>query len=429
MADKFKTVILGAGIAGLSAAYNHSKYDSDFAIYEAEDKPGGLLGDFIVNGFRFDQAIHLSFANEVEVRNVFDKTKSIKHSPEAWCWHDDKWIKHPAHNNLMSLPLKEKIDLISSFVNKKTIEIKTYEDWLLNQYGSLISKKWTLPYTEKYWTLPAKALGTKWIGERVKKANINEILHGAFTDKTPTYYYASEMRYPKNGGYKAFLDPLIENQKILINHRAININPIKKEITFENNSLVNYDYLINTMPLPKLISIMENVPADILQQSKQLHATSIDLLSVGFDNPQVQDKLWFYIYDKDIFAARCHSPSIKSKNNVPSGKSSLQFEVYSSKFKPQNKSVEELKENIEYALMKMKIINDVNEILFIHHRHVPYANVIFDINMEEKRDNILSWLTSVGVLPAGRFGEWDYLWSNQAFMSGKAASDKILNNN
>jgi hypothetical protein len=49
--------------------------------------------------------------------------------------------------------------------------------------------------------------------------------------------------------------------------------------------------------------------------------------------------------------------------------------------------------------------------------------------MEEKRDNILSWLTSVGVLPAGRFGEWDYLWSNQAFMSGKAASDKILNNN
>jgi protoporphyrinogen oxidase len=426
MPDNVKTVILGAGISGLSAAHHYSQSDLEYALYEAKNSPGGLLDGFSVNGFHFDQAIHLSFANESEVRKIFDETTSITHSPEAWCWHYDRWLKHPAHNNLNALPLKDKIELITSFINKKDIEVKNYEDWLVNQYGSQIAKKWTLPYTEKYWTIPANKLGTKWIGERVKKANLDEILYGALTPETPTYYYAPEMRYPKVGGYKTFLDPLIKNQSINVNCRAVKIDPIKKEILFENGISIYYKNLINTIPLPELIAIMSDVPSKVISASEQLHSTSIDLVSVGFDVPKIQDKLWFYIYDEDILSARCHSPSEKSKNNAPSGQSSLQFEIYSSRYKPQTKSIEELKENVIYALFKMGIIKSEEEILFIDHKYIPYANVIFDLGMEERRDSILSWLETVDVVPAGRFGEWKYLWSNQAFMSGKSAAEEVL---
>ncbi|MBK8360423.1 MAG: hypothetical protein IPL15_16165 [Comamonadaceae bacterium] len=51
--------------------------------------------------------------------------------------------------------------------------------------------------------------------------------------------------------------------------------------------------------------------------------------------------------------------------------------------------------------------------------------MVFDIGMEERRDLVLNWLEQVGIMTAGRFGEWAYLWSNQAFMSGLKAAQQL----
>ncbi len=428
MDNSFNTIILGAGIAGLSAGKQLSKRSQDFAIFEKETSLGGLLDGFSFQGHRFDQAIHLSFATEEEVRKIFDLTKTFTHKPEAWCWYYDRWLKHPIHNNLYPLSTDDKVKLIKDFFGKKKIKVRNYEDWLRNQYGNMISEKFNLPYTQKYWTLPACKLGINWIGNRVRVANSQEILFGALTDETPTYYYAKEMRYPQNGGYKTFLNPLILNETIFTSHKAIEIDIKTKSVSFEKGNTVHFENLVSTIPLPELISIISEVPKEIKMLSDTLHATSVDLISVGFNKEKIFDKLWFYIYDDDILAARCHSPSIKSLNNSPAGKSSLQFEIYSSYFEPQKASVVEMKNNVVYALKKMKIINECDEIDFIHHKHLKYANIIFDIGMEDRRDKILDWLSKTGIKSAGRFGEWDYLWSNQAFMSGLNVATKIMDN-
>tara|TARA_B100000212_G_scaffold326319_1_gene288705 strand:+ start:1261 stop:2553 length:1293 start_codon:yes stop_codon:yes gene_type:complete len=421
----YSTVILGAGIAGLAAGNQLAKRQQNCAIFEKNSSEGGLLDGFSVEGHRFDKAIHLSFATESEVREVFDQTKYYIHQPEAWCWYYDKWLKHPIHNNLYPLSAEDKVDLIKDFLQKESLKVNNYEDWLRNEYGNNISEKFNLPYTKKYWTLDANKLGLDWIGNRVRVANIEEILFGAVTEETPTYYYAKEMRYPQEGGYKSFLKPLISQCKIYKSHQAHNIDIKSKIITFNNGLKVHYKNLISTIPLPELIEILDEVPSEIKMLSKTLHATSVDLISVGFNKERIHNKLWFYIYDSDIFAARCHSPTIKSINNSPSGKSSLQFEIYSSYFSPLEKSVSDMKENTIYALKKMKIIKNLDEVEFIHHKHIKYANIIFDIGMERRRDEVLRWLSLTGIKSVGRFGEWDYLWSNQAFMSGISAATKI----
>ena len=425
MDNSYNTVVLGAGIAGLSAGYHLCKNDKNYAIFEKRTSVGGLLDNFSYQGHRFDQAIHLSFAKEQEVLEIFDLTKTYKHDPEAWCWYYDRWLKHPIHNNLKPLPVDKKVELIEDFVEKKKVNLKNYEDWLRNQYGNKIAEKFTLPYTKKYWTLPANKLGLDWIGNRVRISNLREILLGAFAEETPTYYYANEMRYPEKGGYKAFLTPLLSQEEIYTNYQATKIEIESKIITFGSGHKVNFSNLISTIPLPLLISIIDEVPKEIKVLAKTLHATSVDLISVGFKKDKVNDKLWFYIYDDDIFAARCHSPTMKSLDNSPSGKSSLQFEIYSSHFAPQNSSVSEMKENTIYALKKMKIISNVNEIEFIIHKNLNYANVIFDIGMEKRRDKVLDWLMTKGISTAGRFGKWDYLWSNQSFMSGMKAAYEV----
>ncbi len=181
----------------------------------------------------------------------------------------------------------------------------------------------------------------------------------------------------------------------------------------------------NTLPLPALIDIIDEVPEEVRIAAATLFATSIDLISVGFCKADVQQYLWFYIYDKEILAARAYSPSIKSPDNVPEGCSSLQFEIYSSPRKPQSHSPLEMKDNTMMGLKKMGIIRSESEILFMHHKHLTWGNVVFDLGMEARRDIVLKWLTQVGITCAGRFGKWEYQWSNQAFMSGMTAAQHV----
>ncbi len=418
-------MVLGAGIAGISAGYYARKMGIKAVVYETNGRAGGLLDNFTIEGFRFDNAVHLSFATEPEVRAIFDLTPYFAHPAVSWCWDDNAWLKHPVQNNMFPLSVDERVQLIASLVERPDLEIENYRDWLIYQYGESIATRWPLPYTEKYWTVPAAELGTGWISNRVRRADIREVLYGAFTSDTSNHYYATEMRYPKRGGYRAFLEPLLLDTDIRCNYQAAEIYLERRLIRFTNGELVSFESLISTLPLPVLINIIDEVPDDVRNAAATLFATSVDLISVGFHQANVQPYLWFYIYDKDILAARAYSPSIKSPDNAPNNCSSLQFEIYSSPRKPQLHSPEEMKANTMMALKRMGLVKSEDEAIFMHHKRLPWGNVVFDLGMEERRDLVRDWLETVGIICAGRFGEWDYLWSNQAFMSGMKAVQKI----
>ena len=67
-----------------------------------------------------------------------------------------------------------------------------------------------------------------------------------------------------------------------------------------------------------------------------------------------------------------------------------------------------------------------DDILFIDHRRLPYGNVVFDLGMEARRNRVRAWVESQKVEVAGRFGEWDYLWSNQSMLSGMRAAERAF---
>lgn len=117
-------------------------------------------------------------------------------------------------------------------------------------------------------------------------------------------------------------------------------------------------------------------------------------------------------------AARVNSPSVKSGDNAPKGCSSLQFEIYHGLQDVINR--EEILDNTKYALQKMNLCKE-EDILFMDYRLLPYGNVIFYKGMEQKRDILKEYLKEQQVKLIGRFGEWDYLWSYQSYLSGYRA--------
>lgn len=413
-------VILGAGIAGISAAYHLKQKGESSVIFEKDNDWGGLCGFFEINGFRFDRFVHFTFAKDEKIAELFAKSSPLyAHPPVSYNYWRGCWLKHPAQNNLAPLPIEEKVKIIDSFVNrprKDVAEISDYAEWLRVQYGDYFAENFPFAYTRKYWGVEAKQLETKWVGNRLHVSPLPEVLRGAFAEQQENFYYTKFMNYPKKGGFRSIMNECRKGLDIRLNKKAVRIDTAAKQVEFADGTVEKYDNLISSLPLPEIIKMISDVPENVQNAAKQLRWTCGYQVSLGFNRPDVAKYLWFYIYDEDVPPARVYSPNLKSPDNAPEGCSSLQAEIFFAngvKVVDKNiilqKTVERLKEICQFNDSDV-VVKDI--------RFEPYANIIFTPEIYESRKVVREWLQARGIKTIGRFGEWDYLWSHQAFESG-----------
>lgn len=424
--NKYQTIVLGAGIAGLTAGHVLAEHNKEVVLFEKNDTYGGLCRSFCLDGFTFDTFAHVNFSKDSFVLSMMEaQVPYITHTPEALNYYEGKWVRNPVQNNLIDLDVEERINILKDFVSRKSIPVNNYEDWLKQHYGIYFTTNYPAKYTRKYWTVEPGELEIKWVEGRMYKPSLEEVLRGAMTKETPNVHYSKEIHYPLKGGFQAFVEPAAKNLDIQTNKEAVYINPNGHIIGFADGSAAEYDNLISTIPLDRLVSCIVNIPEEVHNAARGLDYTYGVLVSIAIKKPRCAPSLWFYIYDENIWPARVYAPEIKSSNNVPSGYSALQAEVYFSKHRPRKVQLDDIKKKTIEQLQRMKLFKE-NDILFADVREEPYANIMFTPEIYKNREIIHRYLDNLGIVYAGRFGEWDYLWTGQSVLSGKQAAEKIL---
>ena len=420
------TVILGSGIAGISAGYHLEKTGEKVVIYEKDDDWGGLCGNFTIDGFRFDKFVHFTFTDDPYIKGIFEKSSPLYNHPSiSYNYYNGYWLKHPAQNNLAPLPIEEKVHIITDFVNRKQVpidEIKDYAQWLEVQYGNYFAHNFPFKYTKKYWGLNAKELETKWVGKRMYSPDLAQVLRGSYEVQDETFYYTKYMRYPKKGGFRSILDECRKGLDIRFNKEVVKINPKEKIVIFKDGTIEKYERLISSIPLPEIVGMIDNIPKTVVEAGGKLHNTCGYMVSLGFRRPDVAKHLWFYIYDEDILSARVYSPSLKSPDNVPEGCSSLQAEVFFD-CKAEIPNEEVVLRNTIDKLVEMGLFKE-DEIVVKDIRFEKYANVTFDKDIYKNRQIVLDYLKEQNIDSIGRFGKWEYMWTFQAFEDGRKIGDK-----
>lgn len=413
-------IVLGAGIAGISASYHLKQKGINSVIFEKDNDWGGLCGFFEIEGFRFDRFVHFTFTTDEYIINTFDKSSPLYAHPSiSYNYYKGCWLKHPAMSNLASLPTDVKVKIIFDFVNRPNIdvsEIKNYDEWLRVQNGNYFAENFATVYTHKYWGQAPKDMETKWIGQRIRCADLSEVLKGSYAEQEQNFYYTNYMKYPIKGGFRSILDNCRKEVEIKFNKKVCRIDTSNRIVYFADGSQEQYERLISSLPLPEIVKMIDNCPDEVLKAAQQLKWTCGYQVSLGFKRPDVAKHLWFYIYDEDVPPARVYSPNLKSADNAPKGCSSLQAEIFYANDAPIPPAEDVLKLTIE----KLKNICefDDNDIVVKDIRFEPYANVTFTHDIYENRQIVLDYLIVQGVESIGRFGKWDYLWSFQAFESG-----------
>lgn len=429
-----RVVLLGSGMATLGAAHRLRAEGHGYVMFDRGEHPGGHTKTFeYEGGWVFDDGPHISFTENERIQGILaEQVGGDFHSVPTevnnlWQGH---WIKHPAQVNLHGLPTELVVRCLQDFVTESTgpgREITNYEDWLIASYGRTFAETFPMRYTRKIHTTDARNLTADWMGPRMYRPSLEEVLRGALSPQTADVHYIDRFRYPNRGGFYAYLRPIHQASDLRLGHEAQHIDPKARVVRFANGATVEYGTLISSIPVRDLVPMIAGTPPAVLEAAAALAATSTVVVNIGIDRVEESGVSWSYFYDEEFLTTRVSYPHRFSPFATPSGTSAYQCEIYfSDKYRPLTQPLDVLIDTVEKELRACGFIEPHDTVLLRDAKISPIAGIIFDHDRAAALQAVNEYLDELGILRVGRFGEWRYLWTDQAFESGEQAAQLAL---
>ncbi len=426
--------ILGTGMAALGAAYRLRGETCVPMLYDKCAVAGGHTAtEHSADGFSFDIGPHVSFTKDERIQELFAQSvqgayQDVEyHLNNYWQGH---WIVHPVQTNLYGLPPELVTKVLASFIEehaRPVPSVDNYAEWLVASYGQVLAETFPMAYTSKYHTTAASNLTTEWMGPRMYRPNLEEVLMGALSPKAPNKHYIQSIRYPTHGGFQAYLDGLRTDAKVMLGHELIRLDPSEKKLSFRNGACMAYDAVVSSIALPDLIPMIVGVPSEVVEAAEQLACSSVVLVNLGLARSDISKAHISYFYDQDVVFSRLSFPHMFSPNNVPPGHGSIQAEVYfSKKYLPMSGTPRSYIEPVIADLRRIGLVSDDEEIVHQSANYAQYANIIFDHDRPRALATVHGYLAEIGVNHCGRYGDWAYLWTDDSFKSGERAAESAL---
>jgi protoporphyrinogen oxidase len=433
MYPKEDIVILGAGLAGLSAAYHLQELGLDYQIFEREKSAGGLCRSSDINGFTFDYTGHLLY---FRTKYTFKLVNSLIggnlrcHRRNSWVFSRGIYTRYPFQANTYGLPpgiIKECIlGLIEArrLNEGKNNRAGNFEEWIFRTFGDGIARYFMLPYNEKFWTVDPRELTCEWLDGYVPVPSLEETLTGALSDFTKPFGYNQEFWYPLKGGIgELALSFKRRLKKVRTLKEVIRIDLKKRRVKFKDGEVISFDRLISTLPVIEMIGLLKDVPSGVADALRRLRYTSIFNLNIGIDRESVSDKHWVYFPEQRFIFYRVGFPGNFSSSLTLPGKSSLYIEVSYSRDEPIDKK--KIVQRIINDLIKAGLISKRDKIIAKDIKDIKYGYIVYDRNHRQSTGIVLDFLAKNHVYSIGRYGRWRYMSMEDVILDGKQVTKQI----
>jgi protoporphyrinogen oxidase len=421
-------------MAGFGAAYRLHGAGVTPVMYDKNEYHGGHTTSFRYDtDFIFDVGPHISFTKDPRIQELFADSVGQQYETvqinlnNYWRGY---WPLHPVQLHLHGLPEDVVVKVIADFVEERQRperQVKNYADWLLSSFGRTFAELFPMQYTRKYHLTSADNMSTDWLGPRIYRPSLEEVLLGAISPSPPQKHYITHFRYPSRGGFVSYLKKFVPLGNLKLNHRLVSIEPRTRLLRFSNGLQAHYDALVSSIPLPDLVPMIQGTPPDVLDASRRLACSTCVLVNVGVNREDLSKAHMTYFYDEDICFTRLSYPRMLSANNAPPGTGSIQAEVYfSDKYKPFAGSPDDWIQPVIDDLRRCGILREDDHILCSKAMLLPYANIIFDLDRAAALETVHGYLDDLGIAYCGRYGDWGYMWTDESFKSGELAAEKAL---
>lgn len=342
-------VIIGAGPAGLTAAYELADSETDIRpiVLEASEHIGGLCRTVIHNGLRIDIGGHRFFSKSDTINNWWKAIFDFDGDPNS---RDDVFmtrprISHilyksryidypikPTWNTLRKIGIKDALRSGTSYLSAKIRPRKpeaTLEDFYINHFGRTLYRLFFEDYTTKVWGKRPSELGADWGSQRVKGLSISTLIKGMLSevvgrkkdDKKIETSLIESFKYPKYGPgqfWEAVAKKIqMRGGQITTNCKvhSIDIHPDDKcpiSVSFTDSEgkcqSIGCDYVLSSMPLSELFNAIKGVDIPDNIRTKALELPYRDFITIGIliDERNIHRlrDTWIYIQDRRVRLGR-----------------------------------------------------------------------------------------------------------------------------
>jgi len=445
----YDLVIIGAGPAGLTAAYELSESNKKVIVLEKKIQVGGLAETKVFGEYRYDIGPHRFFTKNKEVYELFleilDKD-SVEVNRKTRILFKNSYFDYPLTplNALFGLGVIESIITgvsytfarIKSYLNIS--KINNFEDWVIDKFGRKLFNNFFKNYTEKVWGIDCKEIGADWAAQRIKGLSLSTAIKFALfpNSKKRPKTLVDKFYYPRLGAgmlWEKFENLIVsKNIEVL---KETTVTSVKKNdtafsVTFSNlygnETTIDSKNIFFSNPLLEFINIFDaEVPESVLNSAKSLNYRNHISVHVTI-NKKLFDDNWIYIHSPNLKMARIADFTNFSKEMSKEGTFPLTLEYFC--FEEDKIWEQNNQDIIEFALEELKQIFD-EDFKVIHTEVTRNAKAypVIRTGYQEHIDTIKNWLRSLeNVTAIGRSGMFKYNNQDHAMATGMYAARTLL---
>ncbi len=417
---KVRTLILGGGLAGLSAAL-HAK--DDWLLVEKEPSLGGLARSRRVQGFTCDLTGHL-----IHCRTEYGKALLEDLLRDNLIWFprrsairfQGRLVRYPFQAYLCDLPDAVRDECLSGFRAAAAAKAPAadFEAWIRARFGEGIARHFMLPYNRKVWAEPLANLDVDWTENRVPVPTVAEVERGAQGTLAKEFGYNATVAYPRVGGIQALTDALlarIDIARVRPSTRVERLDLSMRVARLAGGEEVAFERVVSTLPPAVLAGVTEGVPGEVADAASRLRSNRVTCLSVA--SPVPLPVHWVYVPDEAVPFYRVGCSSLFSPEVAPPNQHLLYVEIASP---ASSHAPKDLPPGLFSEVARLLAVGE-KDLRPIDRVDLPWAYPLFDLGWRGRFDTFRAWFESNGVRLAGRFGRWAYHSMEEAILDGRDA--------
>jgi protoporphyrinogen oxidase len=425
-------VILGAGPAGVSAAWRLSALGHPVVVLERDNAVGGMGKTIMVGPYAVDYGPHTFHIRETE------ESRAIHHAIEPFFGPDPLILTRGTRVLLRGkeyvypLEMLQVLTGVSPFLSARIIfdyliaTIKStlappkhedsFEEWGVRNLGRTLYDLCFGIYSERVWGLPTSQISSKQ-AQRVAKLNLKNVILRTIGIKADPATYFTKYMYPRAG-----ISVLFENMAAAARAKGAVIHLGSPVVRLERDgdriARVVYTQggvektiacrgVLSTLPLPALVNmIAPALPPSIAQHASKLRYRSLKLIYIALKRSQLTDYHWVYLLDDQYRVNRMSEQKNVSESMIPADRTVLCIELSCWRDEPVwGASDEEVYHIALRDLLKMGYGVTEADVSDYYVADIPTAYPVYELNFEEHLIPVLEGVHAVpNLLTLGRHG-------------------------
>lgn len=318
-------VIVGAGPAGLTAAWELIRRGIPVTVLEKYHLPGGIARTERYNGYYFDIGGHRFFTKVEQVEKLWHewmKEDFLLRPRKSRIYYDGKFFDYPlrAFNALFNMGLWRSTLIMLSYIQFKLFpysEEDTFEQWVTNRFGKRLFEIFFKTYTEKVWGIPTSEIRAEWAAQRIKGLSLLAAIRNAIFKPRGQEIKTliEEFHYPKRGPgmmWERVVELIAERGgRVIMGADAVAVKceggravAVEAVVDGERRFFPAAE-VISSAPLTELIAKIDPPPPPEVHASVK-HLSYRDFITVVLilDKPDLFPDNWIYVHSPEVKVGR-----------------------------------------------------------------------------------------------------------------------------